>query len=72
MPRPRVGDYYRFMTSTDMCRKLGISEYQLNTRLTQGVFPPPTMVDQQGVRYFDEDWLLAAQEILETWKKKRG
>ena len=72
MPRPRVGDYYRFMTSTDVCRKLGITEYQLNTRLTQGVFPAPIRVDQQGVRYFDEDWLLATQEILKQWKEKRG
>ena len=72
MPRPKVGDYYRFMTSTDVCRKLGITEYQLNTRLAQGVFPAPTRVDQQGVRYFDEDWLRAAQDALEKWKGKRG
>ena len=72
MPRPRVGDYYRFMTSGDVCRKLGISEYQLNTRLAQNVFPPPTRVDQQGVRYFDDAWLKAAQKALEEWKKRRG
>jgi len=71
MPRPRVGDYYRFMTSTDVRRKLGISEYQLNSRLAQGVFPAPTMVDSQGVRYFNEDWLRATREIMDTWKKKR-
>lgn len=71
MPRPRVGDYFRFMTSTDVCRKLGITEYQLRTRLAQGVFLAPTRVDQQGVRYFDEDWLRAAQDALERWKEKR-
>ena len=72
MPRPRVGDYYRFMTSSDVCKKLGITEYQLNARLAQDVFSPPTTVDQQGVRYFDEAWLRAARKALETWKKKRG
>ena len=72
MPRPRVGDYYKYMTSTDVCRKLGITEYQLRTRLAQGVFPAPTMVDKQGVRYFDEDWLRKAREIVETWRKERG
>jgi DNA-binding transcriptional MerR regulator len=60
------------MTSTDVRRKLGITEYQLNARLAQDVFPPPTRVDQQGVRYFDDDWLRAAQEIMEQWKGKRG
>lgn len=60
------------MTSTDVCRKLGITEYQLNARLAQDVFPPPTRVDQQGVRYFDEDWLRKARDALESWKKKRG
>jgi DNA-binding transcriptional MerR regulator len=72
MPRPRVGDYYRFMTSSDVCRKLGITDYQLRTRLAQGVFLAPTRVDQQGVRYFDEDWLRAARKALEKWKEKRG
>lgn len=72
MPRPRVGDYYKYMTSTDVCRNLGITEYQLRTRLAQGVFPAPSMVDEQGVRYFDEDWLRKAREIVETWRKKRG
>jgi len=72
MPRPRVGDYYRFMTSTDVCRKLGITEYQLNSRLAQGVFPAPTKVDQPGVKYFDEDWLHAARDALEKGKEKRG
>lgn len=72
MPRPRVGDYYKYMTSTDVCRKLGITEYQLNARLSQNVFLPPTTVDAQGVRYFDEDWLRAAEEALTKWKEKRG
>jgi len=43
----------------------------MRTRLTQGVFPAPSMVDDQGVRYFDEDWLHAARDIMESWKKKR-
>lgn len=73
MPRPRLSDHYRFMSTTDVCKKLGITEHQLRTRLAQGVFPVPTMVDgYQGVRYFDEDWLRAAQKIMDTWKKKRG
>ena len=72
MPRPTVGDYYKYMTSSDVRRKLGISEYQLNTRLAQNVFPAPTKVDQRGVRYFDEAWLQAAQDALEKWKEKRG
>ncbi|NVM21753.1 MAG: hypothetical protein HWN68_08235 [Desulfobacterales bacterium] len=73
MPRPRLADQHEYMTTTDVCKKLGISTYQLRTRLAQGIFSPPTMVDgYQGVRYFDEDWLRAAQESLEKWKEKRG
>lgn len=73
MPRPRVGDYFRYMTTTDVCKKLEITEHQLRARLAQGVFPPPTMVDgHQGVKYFDEDWLWAARGALEKWKEKRG
>ncbi|GAI60648.1 unnamed protein product [marine sediment metagenome] len=61
------------MTTTDVCKKLGISEYQLRTRLAQSLFPPPTKVDgPQGVKYFDEAWLRAARKIMDTWKKKRG
>jgi len=73
MPRPRLADQNEYMTSTDVCKKLEITEHQLRTRLAQGVFPVPTMVDgYQGVRYFDEEWLRQAQEVLEKWGKKRG
>ena len=71
MPRPKVGDYYQYMTTTDVCNELGITEYQLNTRLEQNVFLPPIMVDRHGVRYFDAAWLSAARETLEGWKGKR-
>jgi DNA-binding transcriptional MerR regulator len=71
MPRPTLSDHYRYMTTTDVCKKLRITEHRLRTRLAQGVFPPPTMVDGQ-VRYFDDDWLRAAREIMEQWKEKRG
>ncbi|NVM24132.1 MAG: MerR family transcriptional regulator [Desulfobacterales bacterium] len=73
MPRPRLADQHEYMTSTDVCKKLGITEHQLRVRLTQGIFPPPTMVDgYQGVRYFDEDWLRKVREIMSSWEKKRG
>lgn len=70
MPRPRIGDYYQYMTTTDVCNELGITEYQLNTRLEQNVFPPPTMVDRYGVRYFDAAWLSAARETHKNWKER--
>lgn len=60
------------MTSTDVCRKLGISEHQLRTRLDQSILPKPTKFERGGPRLFDEGWLWAARRIVKTWKEKRG
>ena len=60
------------MTTTDVCKKLGISMHQMRTRLAQGIFPKPSKVERGAARLFDEEWLRAAQDALEKWKEKRG
>jgi len=35
----------------------------------RGVLPPPSFIDNNGVRYFDQEWLKKAREIM---KMKRG
>ena len=66
MAKPRVADRYRYMTTTDICKRLDMSYEKLMRRLRDGVFPAPTMVNEYGVRYFDENWLRIAQAIEEN------
>ncbi len=66
MPRPRVTSQ---MTTTQVARQLGMMVDRLVNWVQRGALPPPTWVDNNGVRYFDQEWLRKAQEIVES---KRG
>ena len=61
MARPRVDSR---MTTTIVARELGIGIGQLISWVEHGALPPPSFVDNNGVRYFDPDWLDRAREIV--------
>ena len=67
MPRPRVTSQ---MTTTNVAREIGMSTGQLISWVERGVLPPPTFVDGNGVRYFDQDWVRKAREIVKNKKGK--
>jgi len=67
MPTPKVELAIKYLTATQVRKRLGLSRYQLDLRIERGVFPKPTYIDNTGkqyVRYFDEDWVKQAQAIL--------
>ena len=66
MPQPRVT---RHLTTTQVARHLGMSVGQIVSWVKRGALPPPTSVDENGTRYFDQEWLEIAREILRI---KRG
>ncbi len=65
MPRPRVTNQ---MTTTQVAKQLGIGENQLLSWIRRGVLPPPSFTDNNSVRYFDQEWLKKAREIVKTRK----
>ncbi len=66
MPRPRVTSQ---MTTTVVAKHLGMKVGQLLSWVEHGALPPPTFIDNNGVRYFDQEWFKKAQEIV---KSKKG
>ena len=66
MPRPRVSSQ---MTTTQVARQLGMNVGQVVSWVERGALPRPSFIDNNGVRYFDQDWLRNAREIV---KSKRG
>ena len=66
MPRPRVTSQ---MTTTQVAKQLGMDVGQLVSWVKHGALPPPSFIDNNGVRYFDQEWLKKAREIVES---KRG
>ncbi|MCK4368245.1 MAG: MerR family transcriptional regulator [Dehalococcoidales bacterium] len=66
MPRPRVTSQ---MTTTQVARQLGMMVDRLVNWVQRGALPPPTWVDNNGVRYFDQEWLRKAQEIVESKRR---
>ncbi len=66
MPRPRVTSQ---LTTTQVAKQLGMKVGQMVSWVDRGALPPPSFVDNNGVRYFDQEWLKKAQEIV---KGKRG
>ena len=65
MPRPRVTSQ---MTTTQVARQLGMGLDQLVNWIARGVFPPPSFIDNNGVRYFDQEWLRKVKEIVKGRK----
>ncbi len=66
MPKPRIEYTYKYLTSPQVCRMLCIGRAQLDERLKRGIFPQPTIVAESGVRYFDESWIKATQDIIKN------
>ena len=62
MPRPKVTNH---LTTTQVAKQLGMGQSQLLSWIEHGVLPPPSFIDNNGVRYFDQEWLDRAREILE-------
>ena len=63
MPRPRVTSQ---MTTTLVAKQLGIGVSQLLSWIKCGVLPPPSFIDNNGVRYFDQEWFRKAEEIVKS------
>ncbi len=63
MPRPKVNSQ---MTTAQAARQLEMSPSKLISWVEHGALPPPSSKDGNGVRYFDQEWLRKAREILES------
>ena len=66
MPRPRVSSQ---LTTTQGAKQLGMGINQLLSWVERGALPPPSSIDKNGARYFDQEWLRKAKQIV---KSKRG
>lgn len=64
MAGPRISERYKYMTLPEVARRLSIHPAKLRRRLRDGIFPAPTYVNEYGLKFFDEDWLNQARDIL--------
>jgi len=65
MPNPKLELTFRYFTAPYIQKELGLSRFQLRRRIQRGILPVPTYTDPETqIRYFDENWLRAAQLIL--------
>ena len=54
------------MTTTLAAKQLGMGVSQLLSWIKRGVLPPPSFIDNNGVRYFDQEWFRKAEEIVKS------
>jgi len=52
------------MTTSEAGRELGMGSKKFLRWLKRGVLPPPSFIDNNGVRYFDQGWLQDSKKIL--------
>ena len=69
MPRPMVNSR---MTTTQVAKQLGMKAGQVVSWVKHGALPPPTSIDDNGVRYFDQEWLKKAKGIVKSKKGNIG
>ena len=65
MPRPRLNSQ---MTTIQVARELGMKVGQVLRWVAHGALPPASFTDNNGVRYFDQEWLIRAKEIVKIKK----
>jgi len=63
MPRPRVTNQ---LTTGQVAKQLNMSVGQVVSWVDRGALPPPSFIDNNGVRYFDQGWLRKAQETVKV------
>lgn len=66
MAGPRVSEKYRYMTLPQAAKYLEIHPSKLRRRLRDSIFPPPTYINEHGLKFFDETWLKKAKDILKN------
>ena len=64
MAGPRIDELYKYMTLPQAAKHLGVHQAKLRRRIKAGVLPPPTYVNQYGLKFFDEGWLKDAKAII--------
>jgi len=62
MARPKVTNQ---LTITPVAKYLGMKPQRVIYWIDHGAFPLPSVLDDNGVRYFDEEWLKRARGVLE-------
>lgn len=72
MPKPTLRDRLQFLSVTDVARELGLTISQVDLRIKQGIFPPPTAVKRSGLRLFNSFWLDAARAQLQQNNRKES
>ena len=65
MARPRVT---KDLTTAQAAKQLGMKARQLVSWVEHGALPSPTSVDNNGVRYFDQEWIEKARDIVKIKK----
>ena len=56
------------MTTAQVAKELGMKKGRVVSWVERGALPPPSFTDNNGVRYFDLEWLRKAKEIVESKK----
>jgi hypothetical protein len=53
----RISERYKCITVPQAAERLGISPAKLRHRSRDAILPPPTYVNEHGLKFFDEAWL---------------
>ena len=72
MPNRKLELSLKYLTASQVRKRLGLSRFQFDVRLKRGILPRSTFTDVTGVRYFDESWVRIAQSILDSSIQDRG
>ncbi|KPK91447.1 MAG: hypothetical protein AMJ88_13630 [Anaerolineae bacterium SM23_ 63] len=77
MARPPTRLTLQYSTTGDVARALKIwgeddqsKRSRIKDWIDRGILPSPTLIDSEGTRYFDDDWIKAAQAIIQRMNKE--
>lgn len=65
MTRPPVSMTLCYETTSSVARRLGLDRRTIRGWIRRKILPEPTLIDGGGTRYFDENWVMVAQGIID-------
>ena len=65
----RLEEAAKFRSTPRAAQELGLSSYQLRSRLQRGLLPSPTQVKRDGTCLFSREWMEKARRVLAAAQK---
>ena len=64
MPKTLKGIAAGYLSTSEVSKTLGLTQYQLHYRIAQSILPPPDISQTAACWLYSQEWLAEAKRVL--------